>query len=444
MKTIAIIGFGFSGTVFFLNLINSIDANQFNILIFEKKNLNSSNLNLGPAFSAFSKHYILNVAAKNMSICSNNQNGDYDSFVDFLIKKHPKIYNNITENGFAPREIYGQYLLHIRNQAFKKADSKQISYKIISREVEVIKSYNSQLLIKFLDKNFIIDKLVLATSLKQAKLPFYLKSKNFISSLWSNNYFNFHNSDLPKTLQDPSAVITLIGSGLSGVDVIAGLIKKNFLGKIIVISRRGNFPKKHFIQAQKVIEPLLTTEDAKAGFLKSALKIRNFLKANPAYDLRNVIDSIRPIIKDLWINFDQKNKKIFLKFIPYWNIFRHRAPDFSIELIESLIKNERILIKKGRVENIKEINDKIFFKIKNEEFQTNYLVNCLGFDLNPRNYFLLNNLIQENLLKEDLVMIKPSNDNIYLLGGLNIGQYFESTAVPELRKQAEELAQNIC
>ncbi len=52
-------------------------------------------------------------------------------------------------------------------------------------------------------------------------------------------------------------------------------------------------------------------------------------------------------------------------------------------------------------------------------------------------------MIKNNLLKPDLIMMKPNNCNIFLLGGLNIAQDFESTSVPNIRLQIEDLVPKI-
>lgn len=76
---------------------------------------------------------------------------------------------------------------------------------------------------------------------------------------------------------------------------------------------------------------------------------------------------------------------------------------------------------------------------KSQILQVDCVVNCLGFELNAHKYPLLKQMMQENLLTQDKLMCKSLDPAIHLLGGLNLGKYFESTAVPELRKQVEEL-----
>jgi uncharacterized NAD(P)/FAD-binding protein YdhS len=439
MKTIAIIGFGFSGTLFFLNLINLNLPKDLNIIIFEKEDLHSSNINLGPAFSAFSDHYILNVRAHNMSAYLD----DKDDFINFLKKEYPLIYDKIIHdyrNSFVPRKIYGKYLNKIRKNALEIASLKHINYQIVNQEVLLIKKEGQKLIITTKESNFKFNKIILATSLKQAELPFVLPSKNFIKNLWSSEYFNFHNQNFSKTLKDKDSIITLIGSGLSAIDIIIGLVKRNFSGKIIVISRRGNFPKRHLDQPNLLTQPLLDLDDARLGILHICLKIKKFLKQNPNFDLRNVVTSIRPITKELWHNLDVKNKKRFLIFLPYWNIFRHQAPSLSIDIIDELIKNDRIQVKKGSINKVDIKDQKIIIYNQNTHFETDYLVNCLGFEMKVEKYPLFESMIKNNLLKQDLIMMKSNDQNIFLLAALNIAQDFDITSTSDIKLDAKSTA----
>jgi hypothetical protein len=52
-------------------------------------------------------------------------------------------------------------------------------------------------------------------------------------------------------------------------------------------------------------------------------------------------------------------------------------------------------------------------------------------------------MMQKNLLKKDLILVQSNNSKIHLVGGLNIGRDFEITAVPDLRVDANLVAQKV-
>jgi len=423
MTSFAIIGFGFCGRLSLFHLAKKLQAGD-KITIFEKNSKDT----LGTAFSNFSQHYILNIPASKMSAFSDRP----DDFSNFLAKKYPQIWQEIGANGFAPRHIYGEYLAEITAEALAKIKQKNIELEFVNDEVIAIEKPQEFLVKTKKGETHKASQILLATSFKQSKLPFNFESENFIKNLWDPKFINFHHRNFS------NQTICLIGCGLTAVDVIVGLKNKNFTGKIIAISRRGNFPKKHLTQDQKNPD-FITADDAKKGLLFLILKIRKFLRANPQFDLRHVIASIRPITQKLWQDFDDKNKKLFLRFWPYWNIFRHRAPISSIVTIEEMIDLGQISLRKNGVKNISQKGEKFLIESGKEILECDVVVNCLGFDLKAQNYPLFDQMMRKGLLKKDLLLASSADSNLHLLGGLNIGRDFESTSVPDLRANVESV-----
>ena len=423
-KIIAIIGFGFCGKITFSNLIDKLDKKD-KILIFNAAKDGFSSA----AFSSFSPHYILNIPVKKMSAFNN----DESSFCNFLDKNYPQIWHEIGELGFAPRKIYGEYIDEIFAKAKEKAKKKGIKYNLVNDEVVSVENNGSKFnLITKSDLKFEVTEVILATSFQQSKLPINFEAENIVSALWDSSALKFHQKSFT------NETICLIGTGLTTIDIIVGLKKKGFKGKIIVISRRGNLPKRHIDNSDSKID-LIEIIDAKKGILFLCLKIRYFLRENPQFDLRHVINSIRLTTAELWKNLDDKNKKLFLRLMPYFNIFRHRAPNISMDIVDQMIASNQIEIKKGGIKDCGVNGKKIIVKTKFEEFEVDYLVNCLGFEFNAEKYKLLNQMIKSDLLKKDLMMVRSNNSKIHLLGGLNIGKELEITSVPDLRTNIEEV-----
>lgn len=437
MKKIAIIGFGFCGIMVFGNILRKISQEKFKnnikFIIFEKDGLSS----VGAGFSDFNDNYILNVPVKKMSPFEDQPN----YFLDFLQENYPSIYEKYGADGFVPRNIYGEFLKKIRNDFFQLASDLKIDYEIFEKQVLDIEDGFK---IVCDAETIEVDEVVLSSSFRQSQLNYVANDENFISCLWSKNSINFHK----KSNFNPDDKICIIGTGLSAVDVLVGLNSKNFSGKIYAISRRGNFPKPHF--SQNNILPhnnpidIVDDSDAKSGIIQISLKFRNFLRNYKNLDLRHLIDSIRPKTKTFWHNLDEKNKRLFLKkILPYWNIFRHRVPNISLELIDKMIKNKQLEIVKSSVKSIHKNNNKFVIDLGFQKIECDYLVNCLGFDFNVKNYPLINSMLNKNLLKKDLIFMQSNNINLHLVGGLNISRDFEITAVPDLRVDANLVAKKI-
>jgi hypothetical protein len=59
--------------------------------------------------------------------------------------------------------------------------------------------------------------------------------------------------------------------------------------------------------------------------------------------------------------------------------------------------------------------------------------------MRPEKYPLFSQMISEKLLKKDFFLVRSNHPKIHLLGGINIGQSFEITAVPDLRSNVEKV-----
>jgi len=437
MKKIAIVGFGFCGIMVFGNILRKISEQKSQIkikfIIFEKNGADA----IGAGFSDFNDNYILNVPVKKMSPLENQPN----DFLNFLQENFSDIYKKNGADGYVPRNIYGQYLKKLRDNFFQLADDLKINYEFIEQEVvDIEEGFKIITTLDIIEA----DEVVISSSFVQSQLNYCDNDEKLISPLWSKNSKNFHQ----KNNFNGDDKICIIGTGLSAVDVLVGLNAKNFSGKIYAISRRGNFPKSHFFQSNLEIKQdlidLINVDDAKLGILNISLKFRRYLRKNKEYDLRHLIDSIRVKTKTLWHNLDEKNKRNFLKkILPYWNIFRHRVLNSSLEIVSEMIKNNRLEIVKSSVKSITKKGDKFMINAGKKSFECHYVVNCLGFDYNIRNYPLIESMTRKNLLQKDLILVKSNHPKVYLVGGLNIGRDFEITAVPDIKIDANLVAQEI-
>lgn len=437
MKKIAIVGFGFCGIMVFGNILKKISSQKsqtkIKFIIFEKDGEEA----VGAGFSNFNDNYILNVPVKKMSPLENSP----DDFLNFLKENYRDIYEKNGADGFVPRNVYGDFLKKLRNDFFNLANDLEIDCELIQKAViDIDEGFKIHTKHTFFDA----DEIIISSSFVQSKLNYCLNDEKLISPLWSKNSINFHQKNNFK-IDDK---ICIIGTGLSAVDVLVGLNAKNFSGKIYAISRRGNFPQPHFSQQNvnptQVPISFIDDNDAKTGIVNISLKFRKYLRANQNYDLRHLIDSIRHKTKALWHNLDEKNKRIFLKkMLPYWNIFRHRVPNASLEIINKMIENNKLEIVKSSVKSIEKSDGKFIIKTNKKNLECDYVVNCLGFDYDIKNYPLIESMLKKNLLKKDLILVQSNNPKVHLVGGLNIGRDFEITAVPDLRVDANLVAQKI-
>ena len=388
---------------------------------------------------------VLNVPAGNMSAFPD----DREHFIRWLRSRIPG-----SDSGtFAPRLVYGEYLEGIL------ADTLQRETVTLrdDRAVKLTRDTDKWLVHTQDDSPISANSVVIAIGNALAPdspldistiLPWYRGVP------WS-----------PEAIEGLSrtASVLLIGTGLTTVDVALSLRESGHDGPIHAVSRHGRLychHKPYTPQPLTEVPGEFRTPHAALRWTRAA--VSNLQKSGG--DWRAVIDSLRPYTAQIWSNWTLKQKSSFLRHARnLWDIHRHRmAPEVAGQL-NTLLDNRILTIHSGRLLKAESIGTKARITIRqthtNETFalDVDRVVNCTG---PSRNYTkteipLIANLRDNGWLTPDKLRlgIKTGTNgqlidkdgsyvpDLYTIGPLRIPALLESIAIPEIRVQAEELAQ---
>ncbi len=445
MKTIAIIGGGWSGILTAIQLLKK----SKNISI---KIINSGQpIGLGVAYRTTDTSHLLNVPAGKMSAFTNNPK----HFTDWLIKNGHS--TDEIEKHFFPRLLYGKYILEFVDKIKQNSQVKFIDARAVDIQKESL-NYSIQLN----NGNSInADKIVLAlgnflpSTPKSATLNFF-ESPYYFKNPWNADYLK--NISISKD-------ILLIGTGLTMVDCVLSLKKAGVTGKLYVVSPRGYTPASH---SKAEIYPDFYSELKGKTLLEIFQIVREHLKI--AESKKNswigVVDSLRPHAQDLWIALSKKDKQQFVSHIRHiWGVARHRLPFTTHKELMDLKTKSQLEIIGGRIIDIQESNGIVSSSIqlrgssKKRNLSVSRVINCTGPQSNYKELkeaFIQNLLAKKIIISNELKMGietdinakvlqedgKTSTD-IYAIGSLLRGILWETTAVPEISKQAEQIAKQI-
>jgi len=382
MKKIAIIGAGFSGSMCAIQLLNQSKI-PLHIVLIDKNDFGR-----GIAYQLQDESLLLNVRADNMSALPDSP----AHFLEWLKARGYDVY----PKSLVSRKIYGDYISSLLTDArshleFIQDEVVKINESVFFKSGQVI----------------LADKIILASGLDFPAVDF-------------------------KKILDMNEDFTVMGTGLSMVDLIVFLEKHNFKKKITAVSRHGRLPTAHKFYGPEIKRPVFDFS-AKKNLTSVLSQIKDALKS---YEWRLVIDSLRPHTQNLWRDFSLKEKKQFLRHArSLWDIHRHRmSPDHRM-LIDQKIQNGSLeIIRAG---------------FKKYEPQTRLVVSLtgLGFD-SPQS--LVHQLISDQIVRKDPLSLGLETDgtgkinsNLYTLGPLRRGELWECTAVPDIRLQASDLARLI-
>jgi len=438
-NAIGIVGGGISGALSVLQIIKQ-SKKPLSIFWFDTQNKFCK----GYAYNTFDEGHLLNVRASNMSVFPDEPN----HFINWLSVHHTKY----SPKDFVSRKIFGDYVLHTFESL--KNSNTLITIHQIAEEVKSIKKIDDSFEIKT-HQNYQVQKIILGFGNFLPSHPRSI-SKEFISS---KNYFqNAFNVQLTNQIQLHND-ITIIGSGLTMIDMIVSLSHFNYKGKINVISPHAYVPQAHQENPLPSVMSFINQDQCYTLLNILSLVNKQLKKAkNENLNLHSVVDSMRPFLQSLWLNFSIEEKKQFLRHLRHkWGVARHRAPSESMAVFNALKSSNQLQLIKGRISDIKlqPSGFKILYsndQIEQQTLNTQLIINCTGpeSDYNQLKSPLIQDLINSQIISSDSIKYGINaqkdgyiTDNIYTIGPPLKGILWESVAVPEIRVQAQELATKI-
>jgi uncharacterized NAD(P)/FAD-binding protein YdhS len=451
MKTIAILGGGFCGTVTAVNLAR-LSQEPLRIVVVNHR----YPLGRGVAYSTKRAEHLLNVVARNMSALAD----DLTHFVEWLQTRHEfaDIPESRLREQFIPRRIYGDYLLGLLHGHGRPERNRSGStIETIDGEAVRISLPHTGAKITLADGQMIeADKVLLATGNPPPADP-----NIGGAALRHPNYLNCWEYS-EQQLSDRTKNVVLLGTGLTMVDAYLTLAELGWQGKITAVSRNGFLPKSHFQGVEYTEFP--PAEPAKLGLAALVNQIEEHCErlsqrgVNPAL----LIDKLRPHTQLIWRHFSVDERRAFLeKYKARWNVNRHRIAQSVYQCVAQGIDQGKLQIERGSVSELQANGDEIGVVLKdasgNKRTVRGHLVmNCMGpqEQLSAIHSPLLQQLLAEGMVAQDDLDMgvrvtadfaiidrqgHPSNV-LYAIGPLLKGTLWETTAVPELRVQTYQVA----
>lgn len=421
---VAIVGLGAAGLCVLHEIVAQKTSDMaLSIVVYDPSGMTP----LGEAYSTPHPEHLLNVRADNMGISADNPRG----FFEWLQRTVSETHTPHAATDFLPRKIYGHYLRDTLQNTLKIAAKKTILIDQIPHQIIRIESGNNDYILNS-DGHVPVraSQLILATGNAFSTS----KSLQHIVKPWHYDFTSLSTS--------PPASITIIGSGLTAVDTIISLLASGYKGTIDCMSRHGWFPAAHCAPSPAIAPPawLLEAKSVRLSTLMRAIKeaVRN----HPQSPWQAVIDGLRPHTIALWRKLSLLDRKRFLaRYFTLWNIHRHRMAPSIHALLSRALESGQLRIIKKRFDDIAPPNTLVF--------------DCRGphYSTYPH---ALDALIADSVLSIDetnagLACTYASSYKVshagyppvYAMGALQLGAHLESTAMPELRLQAQSIAHAI-
>lgn len=455
---IAIIGGGASGVLTAVQLIRGrqaqIPARPLSIVMVDS----SERVARGAAYSTRSPEHLLNVPAKGMSGIAD----DKDHFYNWLQRNGLPV----TRESFAPRMVYGDYLEYLLLTTQASAP-RHIDLQIVRDKAIKAEKRSSSVKIEFASGDSVQAKVVILAlgnfEPEQSVFSSFVKdaSANYHQNPWSAATFEAIGRD-----ED----VFVIGTGLTMIDVTLQLRAGGHRGNVIAASRHGYLPQVHFADERLADDrptnylPETLPSKTAAAFHIVRRAIKSAEIARPG-NWRYVMNELRTKTAATWKGMNAIERRRFLRHVrQLWETHRHRmAPEIHNKL-EELIDDQIVTVVAGRIAHIQPSQTGYYIAVDHRSGDTeivhcDHIVNCTGpqTDLRRVNDPLISALVKAGTLCPDELGLSAnvddkgalisslgySSSSFFAVGALRKGNLWESTAVPEIREQAAELARTV-
>ncbi|SCB58199.1 Uncharacterized NAD(P)/FAD-binding protein YdhS [Rhizobium aethiopicum] len=443
---VIVVGSGFSAISVTCNLIEQLPASAMVAVVGDDPGFGR-----GTAYRTELYLHRLNVPAGRMSLKPHRP----DDFVDWLKNRGRRLQSG----DFASRSDYGLYVRDTLAQLLRRRDGRCRVDFIRAKAAGCVERYNSTLAFHLGNGDEIAGRnVVLCLGVGNANLPvdptgvpLPMRSR-IVENPWRLSWLRRVAS---------SDTVCILGSGLTMIDQVLALRAHGHRGRIDVLSRRGLAPLGH---ARKPPSPLPIDVASLPGTISGILKsLRE--KSRLVDDWRGVMDGLRPVTQALWQRLSDMERARFLRHaLPWWNIHRHRVAPDVFDRFAKLVSEGTVRFHAGFLKSLGAEKGRLLagYRVRaTHDFagiRTDWLVNCTGMERAGISHSpLLKEMSRFQLIAADPLglgiqvdanseVVAPSGISparLFAVGALTAGQFWEITAVPDIRVQAKAVVEEI-
>lgn len=252
--------------------------------------------------------------------------------------------------------------------------------------------------------------------------------------------------------------VLVVGTGLTMIDLAISVTDAHPDSVVYAVSRHGLLPHPHEDPPATPTPIDLPAGETTLHELLHA--IRTPIRENGG-EWQGIVDALRPHIPRLWAGLDLDDQRRFLShLVRYWEIHRHRIPPATARRVSALRAGGRLRVIRGHLASATPHPDGISARIAGEnptELDAGWLVNGTGASPDITQDAFYRSLFATGLARPDPFRLgldadtrggvidasgRPSKQ-IFTLGPTLRGRRYETTAIPEIRTQAAELATHL-
>jgi uncharacterized NAD(P)/FAD-binding protein YdhS len=346
---------------------------------------------------------------------------------------------------FVPRRVYGDYVEGL----LRSAADYPANARLVRRQATVvgIDRRGDRLVVRLDQGGSIVARAVVLASGARAAVDWapqeLVDSGRLVADPW--------------TTALPDGDLLLVGTGLTMVDIA---IAADRPGRTVhTVSRHDLVPAAHRLPTTPPVPPppgitrLHDLEELRAS-------VRHHIERTVAEtgDWRAAVDGMRPVTAQLWRGLSEEDRRAFLDDdARAWEVRRHRMAPITARRLAEIADAGRWVRHTGSVAGATVSRDAVTVRLGDgAEVTVAAVVNCTGPVPVPARDPLLAALARTGLVRPGpsgigvdtaddgrVLGVLPPTVPLYAIGVLRRGNLYESTAMPEIREQAYDVARAV-
>lgn len=244
--------------------------------------------------------------------------------------------------------------------------------------------------------------------------------------------------------------VVCIGTGLTFVDVALTVLARGLATRVVGVSRTGQTPLAH---EDPWREPGPSPDFAE---VLTPADVAQWVDSH-GEDWRRAVDALRPVTPRLWRRWDDGAKREFIQhWARGWEVHRHRMAPGVGRVFGRLVRSGRVSVLGGGIRAVRRDADRLEVVLGSGDVVTaDRVVLCTGPTGRADRSPLLAGLIRSGLAlpgplglglraQVDTGAVHHADGTVsgwlFALGPVLRGELWETTAIPEISRQAEAVA----
>lgn len=461
MQKIAILGGGLAGVSVAMQLIKQADK-ALSLQIFDQ----SGQFGRGLAYQPRQVAHLLNVAAGKMSL----DPAMPDDFLQWL-QQQPQFTADEPEvlaQAYLPRALFGDYVAARWQAALTLARQKGLQLSLSTTTVTALDLTDpAKPRLQSDGQWHCYQQLVLACGNELPRHPAgfaaFADHPAYVHNPWSDAWLHKLKSD---------SKVLILGNGLTMVDTLLSLRAAGLKTPVLSVSPHGYgmLPHRHpglqLRQFSQALPEQASLRQLLRLFNRARHQVRRLgISAEP------LIDALRPHTQRYWQHFSLAEKNLFMRRLRHlWGVARHRVPLHLHDQLQQQRLYGLLEVHAGQVVQAQAAGEQLDLQICSRvhrdvaaqtfDYHADLVLNCTGPEQDYRK--LAGHPLQQAIaagalaagplglgLAADVTSLRLKNGKgavypaLYGIGSLLRGELWESTALHEIRQQAQLIASEI-